>query len=376
MARDTTVLVDQDAAGLDSEDTSSDAPIRHPFDPTKIRVETKSRQMDSLIKRIKDDAIDLAPDFQRGDVWRQTAQSRLIESMLIKIPLPAFYMDASDDDLWLVVDGRQRLTAVKKFVVDQEIVLKDLEFLTQFEGKKFAELPRSFQRRIEETDVTLYLIQPGTPPRVKFDIFRRINTGGEPLSPQEIRHALHQGQVIGFLKTLATSQEFLNATGGGVSPKRMADLECVLRFLAFRMFPPKEYNDNDLDGFLSHAMLLANDLGKDVLNEHGKCFKQAMTCASKIFGDQAFRKRYEMGAGFRYQINKALFEAWSVNLSMLDSSQKSTLVKKASSLNQRFIELMNSDAQFEKAISQGTGSIKNVQYRFGKIADIINEVLQ
>lgn len=100
-----------DGTGIEPEITESDDQIKEPFDPTLIRVETKPLSMDLLISRIKNKEIDLMPDFQRkAGIWSDAAQSRLIESMLIRIPLPAFYMDASDEDEWLVVDGLQRLT--------------------------------------------------------------------------------------------------------------------------------------------------------------------------------------------------------------------------------------------------------------------------
>ena len=85
-----------------------------PFDPTQIRVKTKPMTMDLLLKRIKHDEIDLAPDFQRqADIWTNIAKSRLIESLLIRIPLPAFYIDATDDDKWIIIDGLQRISTFK-----------------------------------------------------------------------------------------------------------------------------------------------------------------------------------------------------------------------------------------------------------------------
>ncbi len=376
MIANNTVLVNMDIAPLDGVDVSNEeVVITTPFDTSKIRVETKNTQMDSLIKRIKNKEIDLVPGFQRrAGIWSDKAQSLLIESMLIKIPLPAFYMDATDDGRWLIVDGLQRLTTIRRFVISEELALCGLEFLTDYEGKKFSELPRSFQRRIEETDIVVYQIQPGTPDDVKFDIFRRINTGGEPLSAQEIRHALNQGDVTQWLERLANSDAFKDATDRGVSPKRMDDRECVLRFLAFSLSPPTSYKENNFDLFLNSAMQRANKLDSKVLQEYENLFYKAMNTAQQIFCGDAFRKRYKE-IDSRYPINKALFEAWSVTLGKLDANECSSLIRDRAVVKTKFLSLMNDDKEFEAAISQGTGSVKRVRYRFAQIENIIKECL-
>lgn len=371
------VLISEDESKLDGSDTSNDEiNITSPFDTSKIRVETKNTQMDALIKRIKNEEIDLAPSFQRqGGIWNDVAQSRLIESMLIKIPLPAFYMDASDDNNWLIVDGLQRLTTIKRFVIEKSLKLSGLEFLTEYNTKSFDELPRSFQRRIEETDIVLYLIQPGTPANVKFDIFRRINTGGEPLSAQEIRHALNQGQITDFLKLLAHSNEFKLATTKGVSSKRMDDRECVLRFLAFNFFKAESYDNDNFDRFLNNAMAYANNLNPEELQKYNDLFKKSMRCAHEIFGRDAFRKLYSLSS-YRYPINKALFESWSVNIALLSDVERELLCNNKKEVKERFISLMSNDYDFEQSISQGTGSVKRVRYRFGEIRKLIKEVIK
>ncbi len=373
--KDNLVLVPETESKLEGNDVSSeDQEITSPFDPKEIRIDTKNAQMDALIKRIRNDEIDLSPDFQRQDnIWNVQNQSRLIESMLVKIPLPAFYMDASDDNKWLVVDGLQRLTVIKNFVIDETLELVGLEFLNQYDGKKFSDLPRNFQRRIEETDIVMYLIQPGTPAQVKFDIFSRINTGGIPLSSQEIRHALNQGRVTSLLKKLAQSEEFIIATDKGVASKRMDDRECVLRFFAFTITPPSDYFYDGFDKFLNEAMVNINKMEEKKLSEISCLFLRAMKRAEKIFKKDAFRKRFD-DEHTRYPINKALFEAWSVNLSSLSDFQAKLLISKRDILIEKYMELM-ADKEFENAITQGTGSIKRVKLRFLKIQEIIKEVL-
>lgn len=368
------VFVKQAEAALEGDDTSNEEEITTPFDPSKIRVETKNTQMEALIKRMKHKEIDMAPDFQRqAGVWTEKTMSRLIESMLIKIPLPAFYVDASDDDDWLIVDGLQRLTTINRFVIKQDLALTGLEFLTDYNNKYYKDLPRNFKRRIDETDIVIYQIQPGTPHRVKFDIFRRINTGGSPLSAQEIRHALNQGPITEMLKTLASSTEFKEATDYGVSAKRMDDRECVIRFLAFSLNPAKSYAADSFDQFLNAAMENINKMDKGTRKELSTKFLFAMTSANKVFGDDAFRKRYEKFSG-RHPINKALFEAWSVALGALTQKEIKILIKKRTSLINKSIKLMN-NYDFQQAISQGTGSNARVKLRFGEVDRIIKESL-
>ncbi len=366
---------DDGSTGVEIEDVNTGVSITEPFDPTLIRVTPKQMNVDLLLKRIAQDALDLSPGFQRkGGIWTNGAQSRLIESLLIRIPIPAIYVDATDDDRWLIVDGLQRLTALRRFVIAGELKLSGLEFLaTELEGATFADLPLRFRRRILETQIFVYAIEEGTPPNVKFNIFKRINTGGLPLSPQEIRHALYYGKATAFLGELAQTPQFLKATDRGISDRRMADQECVLRFLAFTLTPYTTYKAGDFDGFLNQAMGTMSSMPDQELEILRGQFLQAMVTAVEIFERDSFRKRYSLSHG-RYPINKALFEAWSVYLGKLEQAQRQILVLKRDELRVRFMELMNT-REFDDAISLGTGDIRKVNRRFGEIERIIQEVL-
>ncbi len=359
-------------------DPDEDESIIQPFDPELIRVETRPMTIDLLLQRIRYEELNLAPDFQRrGGIWNNRTKSRLIESILIRIPLPAFYMDATDEDQWVVIDGLQRLTTLKMFVNDESLKLCELEFLIQLNNKTFSELPRNLQRRIIETQVTVYLIEKGTPSEVKFNIFKRINTGGLPLSLQEIRHALNQGKSTKFLEKLASLPEFRNATDGSVDSKRMADREFILRFLAFVIYPYSEYKATEFDSFLSDVMAEINGMSEKELNDLERKFSQAMTAAYEIFGNDAFRKRDRLNAS-RKPVNKALFESWSVNFSKLNHEQIQTLIERKDQLKDGFIRLMNDrevEPRFDSAISQGTGDTRKVKRRFSGIEQLIQEVL-
>ena len=220
---------DEDEDGLEVELDDPQEEITHPFNPEKIKIRSGRLLVGQLASRIAHNEIDLAPDFQRmRGIWNIQRKSRLIESLMLKIPIPVFYVAADRRDNWSVVDGIQRMTSINDYVTG-EFALDKLEYLTDLNRKRYADLSRPMRRRIDETELVVNVIEPGTPPEVMFNVFLRINTGGMTLNGQEIRHALHPGPVREYLKRLAESDEFIKATNGSVKPDRMADRECVLR---------------------------------------------------------------------------------------------------------------------------------------------------
>jgi hypothetical protein len=362
----------EDSTGIEPETEDT---ITEPFDPSKIRVDTRPMTLDLVLSRLQYDELDLAPEFQRqAGIWTDIAKSRLIESILIRIPLPAFYMDATNEDKWLVIDGLQRLTALKQFVIDKQLRLKGLDYLKEIEGKNYDELPRTYQRRIKETVLTVYLIEKGTPPEVKFNIFSRINTGGLPLSPQELRHAINTGKATKLLAQLAGSQEFRQATGN-FTKKRMEDSELVLRFLAFTITPYTDYAAKIIDVFLNDAMAKINQMSEPEILELSTKFLMSMIAARNILGDKAFRKISKQNRRKKYPLNKALFEAFSVNLSKLTEPDIQLLKARKQDLIESFINRLEADKEFDRSISESTSKVINVKYRFSTIENLIKEVL-
>ena len=361
---------------VEYEDLSG-ALMEKPFDPNKIDITTKTPSIDILIKRLKAEPaeIDLSPAFQRhSDLWDDEKQSRLIESILIKFPLPAFYFDGSDNNKWLVVDGLQRLSSLRNFIILKKLKLKGLEFLRQLNGLKFDDLPRSLQRQIEETQITAYIINDGTPEEVKFNIFQRINTGGLTLNSQEIRHALNQGIPAQFVAELAELDEFKFATDEALKPKRMLDREFVTRFLAFYLHPYPEYVP-DLDTYMNSAMGELKKMDEAQRQKIKSDFVQSVLLAKSIFGDWAFRKA-DKYPDKRKPINKALFEVWSVSFAKLEDFQRKTLEERKEILFNKSIELVKEDAMFFDSITTSTGNKSSVAYRFSSIENIIHETLE
>lgn len=365
------------STGIEAEDIGEAG--RMPFDPELIDVAPRNPTIDLVLQRLKRGLIDLQPDFQRrSGIWNDTAQSRLIESLLLRIALPTLYVAEEADESWSVVDGVQRLTSIVRFVKPEAAGLKplrleNLEYLTQYDGAGFEDLPGRMQTRILESELSVLLIRKGTPEEARFNIFARINTGGLPLSQQELRHALIPGRARTFLAKLAESEQFLDATAHSVSPARMAERELCLRFLAFWMTPPERYVTQDFDGFLRRTMHAVNALPEDELKKLELRFQVAMLGSRLVFGDQAFRKQFH-GVTRRYPINKALFEVQAVTVAGCEPDELETLHRRAKTLERKFKNLMD-DPDFFDAISSGTGDADKVNYRFQSMKDLFREVL-
>ncbi|MFC8422630.1 DUF262 domain-containing protein [Streptomyces sp. NPDC057236] len=365
------------STGIEAEDIGEAG--RMPFDPELIDVAPRNPTIDLVLQRLKRGLIDLQPDFQRrSGIWNDTAQSRLIESLLLRIALPTLYVAEEADESWSVVDGVQRLTSIVRFVKPEAAGLKplrleNLEYLTRYDGAGFEDLPGRMQTRILESELSVLLIRKGTPEEARFNIFARINTGGLPLSQQELRHALIPGRARTFLAKLAESEQFLDATAHSVSPARMAERELCLRFLAFWMTPPERYVTQDFDGFLRRTMHAVNTLSDNELTKLELRFYVAMRGSEILFGDQAFRKQFH-GVTRRYPINKALFEVQAVTVARCESDELETLAYRSETLERKFKNLMNDPAFFD-AISSGTGDADKVNYRFQSMKDLFHEVL-
>lgn len=372
----------KDEADLIEEEIQGNEPISVPFDPNLIRIRRDPFTLGELIDKIEYNEVNFKTSFQRkSDLWDATKQSRLIESVLLRLPLPAFYFDEvieNEDDIenrrsvWQVIDGLQRCSAFNHFIVKKDLALENLEFLTRFNRMKYDELPRELQRRIQQTPITTYIVEKGTPEEVKFNIFKRINTGGLVLTAQEIRHAMNQGIAADFVAELAAMPSFQQATCYIISQERMEDRDFITRFVSFYLQDYKTYQP-DLDSFLTKGMSQIKNITQEQRDKMKQDFEEAMIVAYKIFSNDAFRKRTDIAAR-RKPLNKALFEVLSVLLSRLSSEESERLIAKGELFREKFRNL-NCDNTFRYSISSGTGQRDSVIRRYTEINRIINETL-
>ena len=363
------------ATGIELEGEDPSRPEEpEPWDPEKIRIHTKHYSLRQVVDMIAEGDIDLAPDFQRHYVWKARQRSGLIESLLLGIPLPSFYFNEDNNGQLQVVDGVQRLTTISRYVADPTVKLGEVTYLHDLEGQGFEDLAPLFRRRLNSAQFVAHVIDPQTPYRVKFDIFRRINTGGTPLSAQEIRHCMSKTQSRNFLKELVSDPSFVTATGGVLeNHPRMADREVALRFVAFRLFTSDEYAQHDsFDEFLGFVTEQLDNPANENLAQIRTDFVRGMTNGYVVFGEHAFRK-WPRNATRKSPINRALFESWGTVLADHDEADVQSV---AAELVDRAREMMTSNFEFINAISGSTGAVRNVRTRLGMVREVVEEVLR
>ena len=357
----------EEIEGLD--ESPSEGWGEYPLDTVFVR--TEQRTVADVVSRIKKGRYQLDPDFQRDFVWPSIKQSRLIESSLMRIPLPVFYVAEDVDGKIIVVDGLQRLTTFYRYI-NNEFALKGLENADPdniISGKKFDQLPLHLQERIEDTQLTLYILDPKAPERARLDIFDRVNSG-MPLTKQQMRNCLYTGKATAWLKNASQNIAFKKATGESLQSKTMRDREVINRFCAFYLFGYEEYK-GDMEEFLASALRKMNTMPSEELDHMMQRFIESMIANYSLFGKHAFRK----SAGSDTQnspktvINISLFDVFSVFFAKRSESLNNT----EPDFIKTFIQEMMNDTQFNNSISYSTNNTRQVRKRFEFSRDKMRE---
>lgn len=348
--------------GLDT--TGVDEWIHYPLDSILVRQEP--RTVADVVRRINNDRYIMDPDFQRDFIWNEIKQCRLIESSLMRIPLPVFYLAEQNDGRIVVVDGLQRLTTFKRFL-NNEFPLRNLE-MQSLNGKRFQDLEAKHQNRVEDTNLILYLIDAKVPEKVKLDIFDRVNSG-EPLTRQQMRNCIYVGHASRWLKEEAKTTDFLQATGRSLNPKTMRDREVINRFCGFTILGIDAYK-GDMDVFLAETLRTMNTMSNKDRTALSDSFRRSMINNYNVFGSHAFRK-HTRPDDRRSVINVALFDAFSTLFALYDVDE---IAEKAHNISEGFYQLMQDTTMIE-AISLGTNQVSRVRTRFHLIEQMMVMVL-
>ncbi len=317
------------------------------------------RRFDAKEKRIVIDS-----EFQREDVWSLNRKIELVESVLMGLPLPIFYFTQDKYGRLIVVDGRQRLTALFEYMSDK-YPLKKLKILPELNGKRFSKLSPLLQSRIEDFQIQAHVIMPPTPDRIKFDIFERVNRGGVQLNKQEIRNALYQGKATKLLGHIAGSNVFAKATGNAfVNEKRMKDRYLLTRFITFYLSGSGVIKNDlgesyiyrdDIDEFLGKGLESINHMSDYEVEAIGHTVIETLEKSYYYLGEDAFR----MNRGIRKSpINMNVFEA--VMWIMLYLPESNTVIR--SEVQTKVTEFINSDA-FKNNIGNHRDSSVKLEWR-------------
>ncbi|MCC6686773.1 MAG: DUF262 domain-containing protein [Fimbriimonadaceae bacterium] len=331
----------------------------YPLDELAIRDERRTAM--DVNRRIQQGRFILDPDFQRDFVWDRGKQSRLIESILLRIPLPVFYVAEDTDGRFIVVDGRQRLTTLLHFFAGHlKLHLPDRAELNK---KSFHSLESRLQNRIEDCQLHFYIIDHAVPERARLDIFERVN-GGEVLTRQQMRNAIFSGPSTAFLRAVADSDLFSAATGGSLNKKKMQDREFVNRFCSFQLFGLEDYR-GDMDDWLAKSLGKLNKTDDGLIETLGSQLQLSLQNNLSVFGEHAFRK-HRPEQSRRGLINASLFDVMSTGLAKYSEAQVSSA---SSALKERFYALME-DEDFTRSITYSPNTPNVVRRRF-KIAHLM-----
>lgn len=369
----------QQGMDLSAVDIPDTAKREKPYDPDMIRVEPSNLSLRQVFDMINDGEINLSPEFQRNVVWDKGRKSRLIESILLRIPLPVFYFSADRDGILSVVDGLQRLTAIMEFM-QNKLPLQGLEYLDNCVGQTYNgknKLDDRLFRRFNLTQIAANVIDSSSPTKVKYDIFRRLNTGGRPLNSQELRNCLAGPRLRNALREMAKSDEFLSTTTRSVSDVRMDAQEYALRFIRFRMLhllpgmSIEDYSGN-MDDELDNSVEILNNLDDFDYEEYARAYDRAMINAKYLFGSHAFRKVYDITTvdSYRSAINKTLFLSWSVLLADFDIDELKARFEPNSWISV-LGKRISTDAHYYQMLSYGTNGWKNIVVAFDTAKEII-----
>ena len=322
------------------------------------------------IKRMAEETNELviAPPFQRKLVWTPKQRCELIESMLMGIPIPVVYVFEDENGKKQVVDGRQRISTMISFM-NNGFSLERLKMLPAFNGNKFKDLEPIYKSKVERYQIPVYVIEPPTPERVKYDIFDRVNRGGTLLNSQEMRHALYVGHATELLQELSVSKPFKDATGHGIKPTRMRDEYVILRFFAFYLLRKRQLNfsyKSNMDDLLAATMKRINQMETPEREALKQVFLSAMERSHAVLGADGFR--FAPTNVNRRPVNMALFEVIAYFFAVTDTASLDPVALKGSLNNLK--RTLDQSGAFTSRVDSST----SVEYRFEKVELVAREL--
>lgn len=330
----------------------------------------------TIIDQLSKGNIDLDPTFQRRDAWTQSRKSKFIESIILGLPIPQLVLAEALDSkgTFIVIDGKQRLLSLQQFAginLDRDIsplLLKGLTVRKELNGKTYENLQADHRLRphltaFENQPIRTVVVRNWQNEKLLYIIFHRLNTNSLPLSPQELRQALHPGGFLRFIVKRSEKSTGLQKVLNLKKPDfRMRDAELLLRYFAYVNFI-SDYAGN-LKDFLDSTCKTLNkewDKKKTQLQRQADECERAINATFQIFGEDAAFRKWD-GEKFEPRFNRAVFEIMVYYFSQ-DSVRKQAL-RKARRVASSFRRLCEKRSQFLKSLETTTKSLKATSTRF------------
>ncbi len=321
-----------------------------------VRTQNIEYTPEMILKRVERGEIKINPDYQRNHRWDDKTSARLIESLILNIPIPLIYLSQDidlDDETgenvarYSVIDGQQRLTAIVNFF-NNELALTELETFDELNGLYFNDLPNFLKRRLEDRGIKFLRIDSTVDSELKYYIFEKLNRGSVNLAPQELRNSIYRGEFNNLLKKLAKYDNFrtLLQMKNETKVKKMEDIEMVLRFFAFAFESNYlRFKNEGLEKFLSKYMKNMNirlQSEKNLLDELEEAFYRIIDFIVNNFGEQAFAKYNKINVT---TFNKSLFDALITSL-YTNVDLKNTVITEK--FKKEYKELFNNTTNTDK----------------------------
>ena len=362
---------DERLTGIEAENIEDEPEDNdEPYDVNSIFINPKSISAYQVEHWINSHMLDLSPEYQRNLVWDTTRKSLLIESMMLNIPIPAFYLDEKEDGVKTVIDGMQRLSTIHSYF-SGEFKLRGLQYLKMYNGCSFDELSAKYRSRLEETQLSMNILDARCPEDAKFDVFCRVNTGGMPLNAQEVRNALSSVSTRKLLKDMSKDSAFQKATLSRISDVRMGAQELCLRCLCiidhFNWDEMKLVDFRGLKKTMDRMIVRLNSETENDMDIRLTSFHRTMEQCSMILGSKSFSRKDDP-----FKINKSITTAWAVCLTKMQI-ENAVIEQKAAILKDKYSQMLIEDIQFQDSISKSTASRKSIEYTICVIRNLIEE---
>ena len=378
----------------DADDGPIDVPTSR-FTPVNFATGTR-RIIDLYRSYSSDKELDPRPSFQRGYVWDRNRATKLVESILLHVPIPLIYTAEEENGTEVVIDGQQRLTTCFAFIegffplskADTEAAsrgetvrrkpfrLGKMKILSHLQGLSYKELDQDHKNMFNRYNLTIIKIAKGSHPDVKFEIFERLNTGSISLSDQEIRNCIYRGPYNDLIASLASNTTFRKLLGIAGEASRMQDVELVLRFMAFNEVTHLKFNQK-MRSFLNSHMADRRQISGDLAAQYETDFLRAVELAFTVFGEKAFRRFSEgnpkhPNGNWEKAVNKAVFD---VLMFWFARYEKRQIVESKDLIKETYIQLCVDDQEFINAITLGTADPNRVRARFKKWEEALAKVV-